>query len=86
MSSLLEKMMKTGNLKDRVSLLSESEFFNEKDFIQTGYPSIDIAFSGAVEGGITSGLTVLAGESKSFKCVGYDTKLVVYREAKNSKK
>jgi RecA/RadA recombinase len=60
-------MMKTGNLKDRVSLLSDSEFFNEKDFVQTGYPSIDIAFSGAVEGGLVSGLTVLAGESKSFK-------------------
>jgi RecA/RadA recombinase len=67
MSSLLERMMKTGELKGRVALLSESEFFNEKDFTQTGYPSIDIAFSGAVEGGLTSGLTVLAGESKSFK-------------------
>ncbi len=67
MSSLLERMMKTGELKGRVALLSESEFFNKKDFTQTGYPSIDIAFSGAVEGGLTSGLTVLAGESKSFK-------------------
>jgi RecA/RadA recombinase len=67
MSSLLERMMKTGDLKGRVSLLSDSEFFNEKDFTQTGYPSIDIAFSGAVEGGLVSGLTVLAGESRSFK-------------------
>lgn len=82
MSSLLERMMKTGELKGRLSLVSDSEFFGEKDFIQTGYPSIDIAFSGAVEGGMTSGLTVLAGESKSFKCVGYDTKLVVYKEVK----
>jgi len=67
MSSLLERMMKTGELKGRVSLLSDSEFFNEKDFTQTGYPSIDIAFSGAVEGGMTSGLTVVSGASKSFK-------------------
>lgn len=82
MSSLLERMMKTGELKDRVNLVSDSEFFGEKSFIQTGYPSIDIAFSGAVEGGMTSGLTVLAGESKSFKCVAYDTRLVVYRQVK----
>jgi hypothetical protein len=75
-------MMKTGELKGRVELLSESEFFNEKSFVQTGYPSIDIAFSGAVEGGMTSGLTVVSGASKSFKCLGGNTKLIVYRQKK----
>ena len=79
MSTLLERMMEVGELKKRVSLISDSEFFNEKDFTHTGYPSIDIAFSGSLTGGITSGLTVLAGHSKTFKCVGGDTKLVVYK-------
>jgi RecA/RadA recombinase len=67
MSTILQKMLKVGELKDRISVLSESEFFNDKEFVQTGYPSIDIAFSGSLDGGLTSGLTVLAGESKSFK-------------------
>lgn len=65
MSSLIERVMKSGPLKG--TLISDSDIFGNKQFTQTGYPSIDIAFSGALEGGMTSGLTVLAGESKSFK-------------------
>jgi RecA/RadA recombinase len=65
-SSLLAKMMKTGGIKNS-SILSKSSFFNAKAFVKTELPILNIAFSGAIDGGITSGLTVVAGASKSFK-------------------
>lgn len=69
MSSILDRMLGvgSGDMKKRVSTVADSDFFNAKTFTNTGFPSIDIAFSGLVDGGMTSGLTVLAGESKSFK-------------------
>lgn len=66
MSSLLEKMMKTGSTKS-ASVLSKSSFFNAKEIIPTDLPILNIAFSGSLDGGLVSGLTVLAGESKTFK-------------------
>lgn len=66
MSSLLEKMMKTGSTKS-ASVLSKSSFFNTKEIIPTDLPILNIAFSGSLDGGLVSGLTVLAGESKTFK-------------------
>jgi RecA/RadA recombinase len=47
--------------------LAESDFFNVKDSVPTEIPIINIALSGKVDGGLTPGLTFLAGESKSFK-------------------
>lgn len=64
--SLIEKLQKSGALKGG-SLLSDSQFFNKKDFIQTDIPIVNIALSGRSDGGLTSGLTFLAGESKNFK-------------------
>lgn len=64
--SLLDKMSKSGAIK-MSSVLSESDFFNEKDMIKTKLPVINMAFSGEVDGGFTTGLTILAGESKTFK-------------------
>lgn len=64
--SLIEKMQKAGAIK-MAAKLSESSFFNEKDIIPTPIPIINMAFSGDVAGGFTAGLTVLAGESKTFK-------------------
>jgi RecA/RadA recombinase len=49
------------------SLLSESDFFNSAENITTSVPVINIAFSGKVDGGFQPGLTILAGESKTFK-------------------
>lgn len=66
-SSLLDKVMGVGSLSKRTSVVSESTFFGEKEFTHTGIPIIDIAFSGRIDGGMTSGLTVVAGKSKSFK-------------------
>lgn len=66
MSSLLEKLQKSGSIKT-ASILSESTFFNAKDTIPTDLPILNIAFSGEVDGGLVPGLSILAGESKSFK-------------------
>lgn len=64
--SLLEKMLKSGNIKS-AAILSKSTFFNAKEVIPTDLPILNIAFSGSLEGGLLPGLTVVAGASKSFK-------------------
>jgi len=48
-------------------ILSESKFFTEKDMIPTDVPMLNVALSGSLDGGLTPGLTVLAGPSKHFK-------------------
>lgn len=63
--SLMERMLKAGTSK--YALLSESKIFNEKDFVQTNLPILNIALSGSIDGGLTSGVTYVAGASKSFK-------------------
>lgn len=64
--SLLEKLKKNTTIKDS-SILTKSKFFTEKDMIQTEVPMINVALSGSLDGGFTSGLTMLAGPSKHFK-------------------
>jgi RecA/RadA recombinase len=63
--SLLQKLKSAGSIPSEV--LSESNFFKPKDFVQTPIPIINTAFSGKMDGGITSGLTVIAGPSKNYK-------------------
>ena len=64
--SIMDKLKKNSKVKE-TSILSESKFFNEKDMVQTDVPMINVALSGSVDGGLSSGLTVLAGPSKHFK-------------------
>lgn len=64
--SIMDKLKKNSKVKE-TSILSESKFFNEKDMVQTEVPMINVALSGSVDGGLSSGLTVLAGPSKHFK-------------------
>lgn len=64
--SLMDKMLKAGSIKNS-AVLSKSKFFNQKEHIQTELPILNIAFSGSLKGGLTPGLTVIAGASKSFK-------------------
>lgn len=66
MSTLLDRLQKSGAVK-HTSVLSKSTFFNVKDSVPTEIPIINIALSGRLDGGLTPGLTFLAGESKSFK-------------------
>lgn len=64
--SLLDKLKKSSRAAG-VSVLSESKLFSEKELTQTQVPMINTALSGSVDGGLASGLTVLAGPSKHFK-------------------
>jgi RecA/RadA recombinase len=64
--SIMDKLKKNSKLK-HTDVLSESKFFNEKDFTPTDVPMINVALSGSVDGGLSSGMIVLAGPSKHFK-------------------
>jgi RecA/RadA recombinase len=64
--SVLEKLKKGSTIKES-SILSKSQFFTEKDMIQTDVPMVNVALSGNLDGGLTPGLTMFAGPSKHFK-------------------
>ena len=62
---LMERLHKAGTIKS--TQLTKSSLFKEKDEIPTAVPMVNVALSGRLDGGLTSGLTVLAGPSKHFK-------------------
>lgn len=64
--SLLQKLKNNSTIK-QTEILSESKLFNKKDMASTPIPIINLALSGSIDGGLTSGLTVLAAPSKHFK-------------------
>ena len=49
--SIMDKLKKNSKLK-HTDVLSESKFFNEKDFTPTDVPMINVALSGSVDGGL----------------------------------
>jgi RecA/RadA recombinase len=65
-SALFDKIKKNSTIKDTAALM-KSNIYNKKDMIQTSIPMINVALSGSINGGLTSGTTVLAGPSKHFK-------------------
>lgn len=64
--SLLKKLQASSTIKDTAPIL-KSSVFNGKDNIPTEVPAVNIALSGTLDGGLTSGLTIWAGPSKHFK-------------------
>jgi RecA/RadA recombinase len=62
----MDKLKKNSKI-GTAEVLSKSKFFGDKDQIDTGVPMINVALSGDLNGGLSSGLTVLAGPSKHFK-------------------
>ena len=64
--SLMNKLQKASKI-GATSVLADSPIFEDKELINTGVPMINVALSGDMDGGLTSGLTVLAGPSKHFK-------------------
>tara|TARA_B110000503_G_scaffold79919_1_gene122592 strand:+ start:1363 stop:2421 length:1059 start_codon:yes stop_codon:yes gene_type:complete len=62
----MDKLKKNSKLES-TEVLSKSKFFTEQDMIPTDVPMINVALSGSLDGGLTPGLTVLAGPSKHFK-------------------
>jgi len=66
MSSIMDKLKKNSKIKLSAPLAT-SKFFGTKTQIDTGVPMVNVALSGDIDGGLVSGLTVLAGPSKHFK-------------------
>ena len=66
MSALLDKIKKNTTLTDTATLKA-SKIFGKKDVITTPVPMMNVALSGDPDGGLTPGVTVLAGPSKHFK-------------------
>jgi RecA/RadA recombinase len=64
--SLRDKLIKNSTI-DLTNTLADSKIFTKKDMVPTSVPMINVALSGSVDGGITPGLTMLAGPSKHFK-------------------
>lgn len=64
--STLDKLKKNSTIK-QTEILSKSKFLNNKDVVQTTVPALNVALSGKLDGGLSTGLTVFAGPSKHFK-------------------
>lgn len=63
---IMDKLQKNSRIKES-SQLDKSKLFSNKDMVTTPVPMINVALSGDPDGGLSSGLTVLAGPSKHFK-------------------
>ena len=66
MSDLKSKLIKNSTI-EFTSTLADSKIYTKKDSIPTTVPMINVALSGSIDGGLTPGLTMLAGPSKHFK-------------------
>ncbi len=64
--SLLDRMKSNSKIK-LAAVMTESKVLKQSPPISTSVPMINVALSGSMDGGITSGLTVLAGPSKHYK-------------------
>jgi RecA/RadA recombinase len=64
--SVMNKLKKNSKVKF-TAVLSDSEFFQEREITRMDVPMLNVALSGSLKGGLASGLTVLAGPSKHFK-------------------
>lgn len=64
--SVMDKLKKNSKIKSS-EVLSKSVFFSDKEMTPTEVPMVNVALSGDPDGGLSPGLTVLAGPSKHFK-------------------
>lgn len=64
MSDLLKRLIKDF---ENASILSESDIFKNREMVPTPVPMVNVLLSGDVDGGIQSGVTMIAGPSKHFK-------------------
>lgn len=64
--SLTERLLKNTTSK-LTSTLSDSKVFSNSDEVTTPIPLVNLALSGRIDGGLTSGLGLIAGPSRHFK-------------------
>ncbi len=62
----MQRLIKSSTLK-LVAPLDDSDLFHCRDSIKTDCYALNIALSGDMDGGLTSGSTILAGPSRHFK-------------------
>jgi RecA/RadA recombinase len=62
----MDKLKKNSKLPE-TEVMSKSKFFLDVEKISIDVPMLNVALSGSLDGGLTQGLTVLAGPSKHFK-------------------
>lgn len=77
--SLKAKLLKNSTIELTASM-DKSKVYGKKDIVPVSVPMINVALSGNIDGGITSGLTCIAGPSRHFKCLGFDTPLEIWTE------
>ena len=65
-NDLIKKIISASSNK-HISVLEDSKILNNKDFITTSIPAINLALSGRLDGGFKPGLMMIAGPSKHFK-------------------
>jgi hypothetical protein len=66
MSSLKERLIKNSTIELTASL-EKSKVYGKKDVVQTPVPLINVGLSSRIDGGLSSGLTCIAGPSRHFK-------------------
>lgn len=64
--SLLDELKKV-SIDKEAEVLAKSSFMNARDSVRTRIPALNIALGGALDGGLSAGLTFIAGPSKHFK-------------------
>lgn len=64
--SLIDKLLKNSTIR-QTSILNESDVFGKSTFSTTMVPIVNVALSARIDGGVSSGITMLAGPSKHFK-------------------
>lgn len=66
MSNLMQRLKKASTL-EYAEVMDKSEIYNNKDMVKTPIPSLNIAYSADLDGGLTAGLHVWSGPSRHFK-------------------
>jgi len=65
MPSIMDKLKKNSKLDSEV--ITKSKYYGKKEQSPTDVPMLNVALSGSVDGGLSPGVTILAGPSKHFK-------------------
>lgn len=69
---LMDKIKKAS---DEGDTFNDSKFMTSADTISTSFPGINVAFSGDIDGGFDTGITIFSGKPKHFK-TGYSLALM----------
>lgn len=63
----MERQLALSSKGDGTTLLEDADFFTNTEIVTTPLPILNLAFTGSLQGGLIPGLTLMIGESKTFK-------------------